>query len=141
MARLICMAILGGSLLMLIGGALGAQEQTARIIPQRQAAIKLGQRIDDAIGILREQRIEPSEAVYQEVGGNPDDASITFTLDNEHANARLFYSKSKKVINGISIIYRPRMSGRRDHFSLSAQSIVLERDGSYLIHFAPPSKR
>jgi hypothetical protein len=69
-----------------------------------------------------------------------DRGNLLCTIDDT-TSAAIFYSQSKRVVTGISLVFRPnRKSPRLHHTWIDARSITFEPDGSYRVHFASPKR-
>ena len=95
----------------MLAAVLWAQQQTAVIpSPQQPETIFVGQSLDQAVQALRTRKLEFVEGGLQiaYTGTNASDASNQlFTLDEEHVDASVFFSKSKKTVTGIQLICHP----------------------------------
>lgn len=98
------------------------------------AVIDVGRPIAEVTSLLRERKIEWNPGGWAETAGNPDVAEVDFDLDEEMI-ARVFYSKSGKIVTGIRIVVSPKGEGRRARSHFPAKRIVLEEDGTYSVHF------
>jgi hypothetical protein len=107
----------------------------------REASIEIGQPLADVRALLTKRNLTFGNNGFALHIPNDDDANIFAVLDEEHATAAIFYSKSKQRITAISIEFYPdRKAVRNQRFWLSAKAIELKEDGSYNIHFSPPRK-
>jgi hypothetical protein len=100
------------------------------------AAIDVGRPIAEVTTILGERKIKWTPGGWAETGGDPDSAEVDFDLDQEMI-ARVFYSKSRKIVDGISIVVSPKGQGRSARSHFPAKRIVLEDDGSISVQFLP----
>ncbi len=71
---------------------------------------------------------------------NDDLANLSFTLDEDHTRACVFFSKSSKAVTGISLVFFPseNQPGKLYQSALQAKSVRFNADRSYTVHFAPP---
>lgn len=104
-------------------------------------AIEIGRPVAEMTAILREHKIEWREANFAETrtATNSDIADVVFDLGEEML-ARIYYSTSRKVIVGISVIVQPTGQGLITHSTFKAKCIRLEDDGSYSVQYVPKPK-
>ena len=70
---------------------------------------------------------------------DPDRSNLFFTLDKDHTNVAVFFSKSSRMVTGIELIIKPSLrSPRITHSWLAAKRVQLNADRSYSVRFAPP---
>lgn len=128
-----------GQLIPVLGMCLGSCPWLLADEKMKSPAIEVGRPISETTAILRERKIESNPGGWQETAGNPDTAEVDFDLHEEMV-ARIFYSKSRKVVTHIGIVICPHGQGRGARSYFSASRIKLEDDGNYSVQFIPEAK-
>ena len=91
--------------------------------------IEVGKPFSKATAILRKRNVTE----WQETAENPDIVAVAFDLDDNMA-AKLFYSRSLKVVTELHVVTGPEAG---DRSTFRAKKIQLEAAGSYSIQFLP----
>jgi hypothetical protein len=106
----------------------------------RAESISTGQSLADATAVLERRGVEFHEGGFAFAAGDPDRSNLFFQLDEEHTHVCLYFSKSRQVVTGISMVFFP---GRQKSYKtaqswLSATRIDLFPDSSYGVQFSKP---
>jgi len=107
----------------------------------KSPAIEVGRPVAEMTAALRAHEIEWRVGAFAEtsVSHNPDSADGFFNLGEEML-ARVYYSQSRKVITGMSVVVHPKGEGRRTHRTFDVKRIQIEDDGSFSVQFLPERK-
>jgi hypothetical protein len=113
---------------------------SAEPIAKPKERIFIGQQVADSLQVLRSRQIAFEEGGMA-TSVNENTSYYTFTLDQNHVHVCLAYSKSKKEISGISMIFFPH---RRNQVKsaltwIAATEVAIRPDGTFVVHFAKPT--
>jgi hypothetical protein len=115
-------------------------QQAAAPAPAAPETIAIGQSLDGAMEILRRRGVEFGEGHFSFTNVGPDNAFLHITLNPNHSTVCLTYSKSRRIVTGLSMVFIPsRLSGSKIKESwVSARAIFLYPDTTYAVHFTKP---
>jgi hypothetical protein len=127
---------IAGSACLLAAVIVSGQQQAA--VTSAIKTISIGQPIEETQRLIKEREIEFGEGGFS-FADRDDAANLIVVLDKNSTYAAIHYSKSKKAVTGISLVFYPPGRPQKSYQAwLSAKSITLETDGSYAVHFLPP---
>lgn len=117
-----------------------AAAQKVQAVQEKPLNIYIGQSLDEVVQVLRQRKLEFHEGGLEISAPDPDQSSLTFTLDHNHAYAHVFFSKSKRVTSGIWLDFFPARTAqwKSSRSTVTALDIVLYPDSTYSVRFAKP---
>jgi hypothetical protein len=139
MLKFVCSIVLLASL---YAPPTSAQQRGGASVAQRSQPyrIAVGQSLDDTCAILKARSIEFGEGGFAFALGDPDRSNLHFQLDEDHTSVCVFFSKSKQVVTGISLVFFPsrREQSKTTRTWVAATEVLLHEDRSYSVRFSKP---
>ena len=128
--------LVAAALILLLAAFVGAQKgQRAAQVTTRHS-IEIGQSLTEVQAVMRDRGL--GEARFARIGPSEND-SITCAIE-PRVYAEVTYSKATEKVIWISLYFMPQHSSKLTHNWVPAKSIVLQEDGSYVVHFLPTPK-
>lgn len=128
-------------ILVVMAASEGIAQQTKNGFPKPDTTgvIAVGQSINEALHSLRTRNIQFGEGGMAMVVSE-DTSYYTFTLDENHSYATIYFSKSKNEVFAIEMTFFPHRTAQYKSIRsiVPATRLVLNEDGSYDVRFARP---